>query len=163
MEERWGSLNDEADDYWQSDEDYYENDEQETTAEIKAFERTGGIGIGGMMSSGLGVKRDKANQDKTEHFAERMDAVSRNLDSFPGITINENDLVDMMKRAKQTKNIEHINPTAFVLGYMATNGGRNMEVEKVREIIEKVLPKTNLDSVRPADIVRYSRFWVKKS
>lgn len=163
MEERWGSLSDnehEEDDIWQSDEEYI--DEEQTTAEVKAFERTGGAMAGGIILGGPKSRKDRANQDKTEQFSERLDAISRNLDNNAGITIGEDDREYMIRRANTIKNIEHINPTAFILGYMATNGGKDIKVDKVKEVIEKVLPKTGNESVQPPDVVRYSRFWVGK-
>lgn len=163
MEDRWGNLSDddynnEGDDIWQSDEEDY-TEEQQTTAEVKAFERTGGAMAGGVLIGGPKSRKDYANQDKTEQFSERLDAISRSLDSNPGITIGEDDREAMIRRARTVQNIEHLNPTAFILGYMATNGGRNMEVDRVREVIQKVLPQAGTESVQPPDVVRYARFW----
>lgn len=55
-----------------------------------------------------------------------------------------------------------LNPYAFVLGYMASNGGSSLEKKQFNSVIARVL-EANLvpedAGVRPEDVLRYARYW----
>lgn len=168
MEDTWGKFDEEDnpyisdDDQWNSN-DEYANDSMDMTAEVKAFERAGGGGAGGMFFNAKNkqlTRLDRANQDKGEQFAERLDAISRNLSSNVGVNISEDEISVMIQQSRRVSNVEHLNPTAYILGYLATKGGKSIKVDDVTRIITKILPFANTDSVQPPDVIRYARFWM---
>ena len=72
----------------------------------------------------------------------------------------------MIIKAADLDSVEYKNPTAYVLGFLATEGGNVLSKEKFKYVINSVLPHAKSDSksddvisVLPADIIRYSRLW----
>lgn len=172
METRWGKIDSDDDnpylsdnegDAWHSEEEYID-EPQVMAAEVKAFERAGpgstllGPAFGDL--SEIAKKMRIISEDYTEQFAIYVDAISRKLNSNNEISIAEDDIIVMLHTIRKIKIIEHVNPSAYILGYIASNGGKNMKVDKVRWVIDVVLPKLDIDSVRPPDVVRYARFWM---
>ena len=69
----------------------------------------------------------------------------------------------MLTHAKIIKNVEHKNPVAYILGFLATKGGRTLDKKNVMHVINNVLPEMKGDGgVEPPDVIRYARFWYKK-
>lgn len=56
--------------------------------------------------------------------------------------------------------IKYLNPTAYLLGYVAINK-QNYISKKIIQKIFKSLPKIGDTSITQADVCRYSRFWLK--
>lgn len=59
---------------------------------------------------------------------------------------------------------KYLNPTAYVLGYYASQGGRDMSPVNVRErlarITKNIFPHQPPEvGVTEADVIRYARFW----
>jgi hypothetical protein len=172
MEARWGNigsddenpyLTSDEENLWYSEEEYID-DPQPMTAEVKAFERAGpgstliGPSFGDLNE--IAKKMRIISEDYSEQFALYVDAISRKLNSNEEINISEDDITAMLNNIRKLKNVEHINPSAYILGYIASNGGKNMNIEKVKWVINVVSPKLDIGSVKPPDIVRYARFWM---
>ena len=172
METRWGKIDSDDEnpylssnegDAWHSEEEYID-DPQQMTAEVKAFERAGpgNVMIGARIDNlnEMAKKMRIISEDYTEQFAIYVDAISRKLNSNEEINIAEDDIAAMLRNIRKIKIVEHINPSAYILGYIASNGGKNMKISKVRWVIEVVLPKLDIGSVKPPDVIRYARFWM---
>ena len=155
MEERFGVLpgDDITEEYdWESD--IEEEKSREFQPEARAYER---VGISGSM---LGDFSDiRMVQDPSDRFIIYVDAISRKLMS-EDTDLDENDLTTMLTKAREIPNIGYKNPTAYVLGYIASSGGRkNLVTKNVTKVINDILPKVHDVSVTPPDIIRYIRLW----
>lgn len=133
---------------WMSDED------TEFRPDIGAFERTGG----GLLGT-KGEKEKKHLQDPIEKFSVAVDAISRLLNDVSGITIEQKDIDKMVESAYLLKNIEFKNPSAYVLGYLASKGGRNIEKSTVDNVFKKALSHTK--GVLEPDVIKYAKLWLK--
>ena len=52
------------------------------------------------------------------------------------------------------------NPSAYILGYIASESGRNILESRVNYCFTKVLPLVELDAgLQRPDIIRYARLW----
>ena len=78
------------------------------------------------------------------------------------------DIQEMIEKASYLQHVEHKNPSAYILGFLATKGGTQKLVteegnkELYEQIIEKALPLVDIEaSVFPEDVIRYSRLWLQ--
>jgi hypothetical protein len=132
-------------------EDWLSDEDVEYKAEAKAFERVGG-GL-------LGTKVDKEKkhlQDPIEKFSVTVDAISRNLANY--IDLNQKDIDNMIENIGLLKNIEFKNPSGYVLGYLASKGGKKIEKSIVQNIFKNALPHTQ--GITEPDIIRYAKLWL---
>jgi hypothetical protein len=165
--DRWGEIDEneyEDDEFWPSEEDYID-DPQETHAEMKAFDRTGGAVAGVMTGMAFGgvhelQKLSKTTADPKEKFAIYVNAISRSLDSNNNVNVKEDDIIAMIENIRRLKRVEFINPTGYIVGYLATNGGKNMDYDNIQHVIEDVLPYTQTGFLQPPDVIRYARLWM---
>lgn len=79
-----------------------------------------------------------------------------------GLGIDEKDKTNIFEMVESQKinNIAFRNPTAFVLGYLASRNGSNViSKSRVQQIFDKL---GNLEdrSIKPPDVIRYMRFWI---
>lgn len=144
-----------------------ENDFQ---SEINVYERVGmpgataeflGVSFGGGALSDLQRKINKMFQDPSERFAVYVDAIYRNLSDKKGVKLNDDDIFRMLTKIKTIKNIQHKNPTAYILGYIASDGGRNITKESMKNVITNIIPSVRDWDIKPADVLRYARFWME--
>ena len=132
-------------------------------AEIGAFERTGMGGrlgtamVGGLIGD-LQKKMMRELSSPEDRFRVYVDAISRKLSSDETVHISNPDIDAMLDKNSQIKDIRYKNPTAYILGFLATRGGRNMD--NVSNIIRNVLPAIGDVGVEAPDVVRYARYWV---
>jgi hypothetical protein len=65
----------------------------------------------------------------------------------------------MLDNADELKNVEHKNPTAYILGFLANK----IEIDSgdpLQYVIQKVLIHVDEEaSVQAHDVIRYSRLW----
>ena len=131
-----------------------------------AYERAGlggaaaildGLVLSGNMSD-LQKKINRILQDPVERFAIYVDATSRRLDGNSGISISENDIVNMLTMIKNLKYVQYTNPEAYVLGFLASKGGVEIHKKNIDKIFKNALPYTN--GVEKADVIRYARLWL---
>lgn len=157
---RWGSINSEDDPMGSESgsSEYGEENDYEMQAEVNVFERVGlpGTMIGTSMQGHMGElqkKIDRTMQDPEERFVVYIDAISRSLD------VQEDDITRMINTIKFVDKIGYKNPTAYVLGYLASSGGRNLDRKRITKILDSKLPSVDDKSVTPADVIRYARYW----
>jgi len=141
----------------ESGEGYSEEFEEEgkLMAEISAFERIGGIGD-------LMVTTDLMAQDPTDRFKIKVNGISRDLKNNRHVSLNEDDIKNLLEKVSIIKekgfNIAFINPSAYVLGYIASKGGRQIDNKEVQNIFLNVLKL--VESVTQPDVIRYARFHI---
>lgn len=130
--------------------------------DVNAYGRTG-RGTG-MMKTVVGdgkmadIQRMVDMSNPEEKFKIILDAVARMMIESYNIQLSEANLDEILTRVSSVRKIQHKNPTAFVLGYIATRGGKNMK--NVRNTIENILPLLEDSSITGPDVVRYSNLWM---
>lgn len=135
--------------------------------EADAFERVGPSGRLAEMVSGttLGdMQKELARQSLSpeDRFLVAVDAISRRLNSDHIAKISEADISNLLTKTSMIPGLRYKNPVAYILGYLATNGGRKMDHATVLHVITKVLPKLGDEGgVAPPDVIRYGRYWIK--
>ena len=136
-----------------NEDDLYSQEGREYTnfqPEINAWDRVG------LPGQGLGVPQnriERAMMDPLERFHQYVDATARNLD------ISNSNILSMLNNAKKIEDIGYKNPTAYVLGFLATGEGRKLTKDNFDRVVNKVLPYVKDGSVLPPDIIRYARLW----
>lgn len=133
--------------------------------EINAFERAG---PGGKLSELLSSTRSIENIGKKgreaippeDRFLINTDAICRRLNSENIAKITEADINNILESTVKVVGLRYKNFIAYILGYLATQGGRSLKVENVQYIIKNVLPHVAEEGgVTPTDVVRYARYW----
>jgi len=129
--------------------------EGELRAEVNVFDRIGGVGD-------LMITSDLLSQDPTDRFKLKVNAISRELNNNRHINLGEEDIKILIEKVIIIKekgfNIDFINPTAYILGYIVSMGGQKIEKTIVDLMFANVL-KLVL-SVSKADVIRYARFHI---
>lgn len=97
-------------------------------------------------------------QSPMERFRIQVDAVYNNLKTR-GLDIGKSDLDTLIGRVHKIKNVEYKNATAYVLGFIASNRGKGIDMNKLKQTFEviKYLPE---GGVEKPDIIRYAKFWI---
>src|SRR3989344_4093162 len=147
-----GEFNEEVEEY---DNDYekgflkrFEEEEPSMEAEAKAFERTGTGFITGTKIIGGPLEKIQERLNRTitspeERFLEAVNAIVRTMISDGKLNLSEGDISVLLETAQNSMNIRYKNPTAYILGYVATNGGVTMDKKSVMKAISisKKLPQ----------------------
>jgi hypothetical protein len=137
--------------------DYEDNANTNFQNEMGAYSRAGGgINIGLVGADG---KIDQSIIDPLDRFKIIVDAKARMLTDTPYIT--ELDINVLLENANNLKYVNYKNSTAYVLGYIVSKGGREIEITHFNDIIKQILPIFHDDSIKPPDIIRYSRLWIE--
>lgn len=138
------------------------DDEPQFVMEAKAFERVGGSGrLSEFLEYSSMTEMGKKGREVIpleDRFLITVDALCRqfNEDGIAGIT--ENDINDILEKAKSTPERKYKNPATFILGYIASSNGKNDK--KIPFVLETILPKLSKEfGIEPADVVRYTRYW----
>lgn len=159
--------------------------EKETTyqAEFAAFER---IGLTNVTTSYLDTAMTTAGQEfgaetKSEKlllqdpkvkFIIRLDKIYRTLseehDLSEKLKPSEGDLKNMLENMENVNDFGAKNAFVYYLGYFSTHGGKkDPSQKKIKQILEDRLPTLDgidgfeTKTVKPVDIIRYSRLWLK--
>ena len=129
---------------------------------FKDRERLGG-GVIGCWSTGIDGKPLKL-QTPLGRFCLRVDAIARNIGEMCTFSVPENDIQILLAKSQELPRVEYKNPTAFVLGYLATRGGTRDINKRSLAQTWNCYRKTNADkkdeSIREPDIIRYARLWI---
>jgi hypothetical protein len=152
---------------WESNSEESFEDEIKFKPSIKAYEHVGlsaavSAMLGTIMEGNLGELQKKINkmiQNPVDRFAIYVDAISRSLTSREIINLTQDDIINMLLPIKNIKNIEHKNPTAYILGYVATEGGISLNKKNIQKVF-KILSSLEDYSIKEPDVIRYSRFWM---
>lgn len=124
------------------------DDDDDFEADFNARERTSFAPMG--FTEG---ERAKTTEDK---FKIIVDAV---VNSLQPDFIARSATNDLFMAADKLQYIKFKNPTAFVLGYIATNGGGKFTPAAVAKAY-KALENVRDTSVQPPDVIRYGRLWL---
>lgn len=126
--------------------------EAEFQAERGAFERAGGAQLIGTTL--------KYVTNPIEKFKIVVEAVYNKIKS--SARISEGDLRVMMDKVSSIHLVQYKNPPAYVLGYIASKGGKEITKERV-ELSETLIPAISEkeEAITPPDIIRYAVFWTK--
>jgi len=134
----------------------YEEKGEDYLMEENAFER---VGVSGKLSELLSTTDEKENVTPEDRFLKAVDAIARGLNT-DNFQISQVDINTMLEKSTEITNLKFKNATAYVLGYLASDGGKNLNVEKVKFVIDKILPTIDKSSgIEPEDVIRYARFW----
>jgi len=123
--------------------------------EIKAFERVS------KQSKLYELITDPKNLTKKDRFLIEVHKISKNFDDEKMLKISETDINTMLEKTQKILNLEYKNPTAYILGYIGSKGGKGLDTNIIEDVILKVLPKIKNTGVEPPDFIRYCRYWVK--
>jgi hypothetical protein len=155
------------DDFFAEEEKLFEDYGTEETvyaSEVKAFERAGPSGklsemISTIKLSEIGKKgRDIISAE--DRFLINVDAFCRRLTSENIAKLTQKDIDTLLEKTSSISNIRFKNYVGYVLGYLATQGGISLNIDKVKNVINNILPKLEGEgSVMAEDVVRYSRYW----
>lgn len=136
------------DDYGRENQ-YYEQEDQ-----YRDRERAGGEYTGcwetGKIQTPLG------------RFCIKVYAISRNIESECAL-INQPDIEMLQTFSQKVPMVRYKNPTAFVLGYIATKRGSikidPKSLEEAYICYKKTVSVDKDESIKKSDIIRYSRLW----
>lgn len=148
---------DRSEDEWgyESNNDQYQQELRDGFADIERSSRADDCG-------GLPVPIDKiknVTQDPEERFKIYVGAISHSITENEFYDISVEDRNKMCRMASQLNNVKYLNPTAYILGYISTNGGQEINKKTLQNIFT-FLPMLTDDSVKPPDVIRYARFWL---
>jgi hypothetical protein len=137
--------------------EFFSDNESDFGNEAKAFERAGG----GLLQELLtGVYTDDIDMKKRDmppidRFLISTDAMCRSL------KLSTSDINTILTKARyEVAGVEYKNYVAFILGFLASEGGSSLKVKKVRSVIQDILPQVaERAGVEPEDVVRYARYW----
>ena len=133
-----------------------DDDDNDFQDEYAARERAGGGSNIGLV--GPDGKIDRSLQSPLDKFKIAVDATARDLKDQVTY-IDETDIIILIDNANNLPDIHYKNPSAYVLGYIVSTGGRK-PINK--NIFTKILPIMQLipGSVTAPDIIRYARLWL---
>lgn len=131
-------------------------DEPQFQHGIGTFAQTGfaPLGLGRMDVFGTNKKFDAKG-----HFKQTVNAIYNQLREermgLSGEDLNKLiELVDILDKP------QYKNPTAYVLGYMASNGGESINKQNFNNILKTALKSVSDKSVQSEDVLRYARLWL---
>lgn len=140
------------------DEDYGYSSEEKWMPEMAARER---VGLGqGYVGEVPKTRTERALMEPLDRFRQFVDAICRQLNNWDDINISEQSIDIMLERAAQLSAVEHKNPTGYVTGFIASNGGRNLQKQQFDYVLKKVLPHVEDNSIHSEDVIRYARLWL---
>lgn len=142
------------------DDDY---DGPSMKAEVKAFERVSASGkLAELLSTPIDDINKRAAISPEDRFLINTDAFCRRLNAENIYKLTENDIDTILDKTKEVSEIKYKNFVAYVLGYIASQGGKSLRVDKVKNVITDILPQLGDEGgVYPPDVVRYARYWNK--
>jgi hypothetical protein len=165
--DEWQESEDEDKDE-DEDEDEHQDENEETNSidlrpEIGVLDRINFTGSSGLFGKAPTSRVEQSTQDPLERFRRKVDAISRYLNNWEEIeNIDETSINTMLIKASKLDSVQYKNPNAYVLGFLATGGGKVLSKERFTYVIKKVLPRVDSDSsVLPPDIIRYAILWQK--
>jgi hypothetical protein len=135
------------------DDDYI--DETEFRHGINAYQQAGFTALGLGTVDVLGINK---RFDSKIHFKETVNAIAQQLRE-ERIRITNEDINQLIEMADYINDPQYKNPTAYVLGYIASEGGRNIDKRNINNIFNNVLSEVSDKSVKQEDILRYTRLW----
>ena len=141
---------------------YQDNDYEEEQQFVADYESTQRTSISASLPSRT-LRGLKDITNMKEQFKLRVEATVRNLSSIRGC-IALDDLLNVLEPINDLPYIQFKNATAFVLGYIASEGGKSISRTSVAKAIkcreEMILPSGPFeDIVSDKDIIKYAVYW----
>ncbi len=142
--------------------EYYEEDdyvqEKEFGQERNVFER---VGIrNDFMDIYVDKKKSRTQKTPIERFIENVNAIALDLMNSLNI-ISDLDVKIILESISSVDNPEYKNPTGFILGYFATNGGVKINKKNLKKTFDIIEEEKIMDnSISQPDIIRYCRLWL---
>lgn len=100
---------------------------------------------------------DRILMNPLDRFRTNVDGIARNLSNWDKV-ISESGILEMIEKADQLEDVGHKNATAYVVAYIATNGGGILTKPGFDKAIN-LLSHVEDGSVLPPDVIRYARLW----
>lgn len=123
--------------------------------EINAYKRGGRdvVGTGTVVQGELGkIMKKYRDQTGIDDFCNNVNRIARDFD------MDDSEIQYMTETARNvTSKIEFKNPIAYVLGYIASSGGKEITVGNVKKAFKKL--KSDMAVTQP-DVIRYARYWM---
>jgi hypothetical protein len=137
------------------DDDMWDEDIEKQTFgdEFKARERAG-------VGSRVVDKSLRNIQDPRERFQVQVDAISRSIRDFDKVDISDDDIDTILDKIDVLSHVGYKNATAYILGYLASKGGKKISSDSVNNVFTNVLPHVSDKSVHKEDVIRYARLWI---
>lgn len=149
------------------DYEYEEPEEVKFVDEVNAYARAGGNPFTAYYkkteaTTGYEQKRRlyAVDEDKFVKNLERLYLSMR--DNQSRYTPSNEDINTMLTKLFLVPALKYKNATAYMLGYMASHGGRDnpLDAKQVKYVITDILPSLGPNiGVTPPDVIRYARFW----
>jgi hypothetical protein len=110
----------------------------------------------------IGGKQNKLFRSNIEIFVQTVYNVGKDL--VDNSIISTSDLDSLLDNMSKLKKPEYKNATAYILGYIASNGGNSIDQNNLKKALRLITPGKSLylvedDSVDCAAVIRYSRLW----
>lgn len=154
------NIYDDYDDY-----EYKEDESKNFQAEVDAYDRVGPSGRLAELLSTTVTDMNRLGQENIppeDRFLIMVDAVSRRLNTDGIANISQNDIDTMLEKTQIIPEIKYKNVFAYILGFLASNGGSKMDQTNVMYVLNTVLPKLDGEGgVEKPDVIRYARYWMK--
>jgi hypothetical protein len=154
------------DDFFAEEEEMFADyGEPKFEAEAKAFERVGPSGkLAELLSSPTALedigKRGREAISPEDRFLINTDAMCRRLNSENIVKISQTDINNMLEKTVDIVGLRYKNYVGYILGYIASQGGKSMNAEQIKYVIKTILPQIGEEGgIAPADVVRYARYW----
>jgi hypothetical protein len=156
------------DDFFAEEEELFADygaEEPRFEAEAKAFERAGPSGKLSELLSSPTVLEDSGKKGRDvispeDRFLINTDAMCRRLNAENIVKISESDITNMLEKTQQIVGLKYKNHVGYILGYIASQGGKSLNVDQVKFVVKNILPHVEEDSgISPPDVVRYARYW----
>jgi hypothetical protein len=152
------------DEFFEQDiEEGEEGEEDNMKAELKAFERASTTNpLLELVSTSTRIddkQRGKPNAP-TDRFYINAYKVISTINDNSSLKISNNDMTVMAEKSLVIHDLEYKNPAGYVLGFLASSGGRKMSEKNINFVIEELLPIVGKDyGITPPDVIRYARYW----
>lgn len=133
-------------------------DEPQFGQSIHAFKQAGlaPLGLGTQdVGSYFGIAK---KFDAKGHFKETVNAIAQQLRE-DGFRLSNDDIIQLIETVDQLDNPQFKNPTAYLLGYIASNGGRDINKKSVNHVFTNLLKTVSDKTVKQEDVIRYTRLW----
>jgi hypothetical protein len=145
--------------------DYGSDDINNYIDEVGAYERAGFGELTELLGYSTLPSLEGAREitDPIDRFVSMVYAVSKNISDSGKMQITDNEIIEMLSKVRLNlvKHVVYKNPLAYVLGFVVTRGGGNINTSVFNTIVNIILPYilTTENTVLPEDVVRYARFW----
>lgn len=136
------------------------NEDREFVAEAKAFERAGAGGfLEGLLDNDISTRMAIVSQK--DRFLRITNGICYDLIRNDKIKLSSKDVEIILQRAHDQPNTWNLNPTAFILGYMASISGTRNSLSQVKlDDALELLKSMKVSNIEPTDVIRYARLWI---